>query len=342
MALNKLALIRYKTIDSCLQNRYRKWTLEDLIEKVSEAIYEYEGVDNGVSKRTIQSDIQLMRSNKLGYNAPIVVIDKKYYAYQDPNYSITNSPINQADVDKLHEIVEILKQLNGFSHFDDMLELLTKIENNLHRKQYNSPTYIQFEGNKQLKGLEFINPLFQAIVQKQAIFLTYKSFKSKKPQSKIYSPYLLKEYRNRWFLIVRPLNATLLITLALDRIESFNPIGPGQYQPCEDIDFDLYFSDVIGVTKTQQQQPITVILKLNKENAPYILTKPLHASQVVLKAEEDYTIIQLCVIHNFELEREVLGFGSSVTVLSPRFLKKRISKILEQAHLNYNKIEPEA
>ena len=48
-----------------------------MIDAVSDALYEYEGID-GVSKRTIQSDIQMMRSDKLGYNAPIVVVDRKY------------------------------------------------------------------------------------------------------------------------------------------------------------------------------------------------------------------------------------------------------------------------
>ena len=49
MAQNKNALIRYKTIDKCLQNHYRTWTLEDLMEAVSDALYEYEGRDNPVS-----------------------------------------------------------------------------------------------------------------------------------------------------------------------------------------------------------------------------------------------------------------------------------------------------
>ncbi|MCB0840421.1 MAG: phytanoyl-CoA dioxygenase, partial [Bacteroidetes bacterium] len=87
MPVNRNALIRYKTIDKCLQNRYRRWTLEDLIEACSEALYEYEGIDKGVSKRTVQSDIQMMRSDKLGYNAPIIVLEKKYYTYEDPDYS---------------------------------------------------------------------------------------------------------------------------------------------------------------------------------------------------------------------------------------------------------------
>ena len=78
MSINKLALIRYKTLDNCLRNRNRMWTLDDLVDACSEAIYEYEGIESGVSKRTVQLDIQNMRSEKLGYNAPIVISEKKF------------------------------------------------------------------------------------------------------------------------------------------------------------------------------------------------------------------------------------------------------------------------
>ena len=42
MPVSKNALIRYKTIDNCLRNHYRKWTLEDLIDACSDALSEYE------------------------------------------------------------------------------------------------------------------------------------------------------------------------------------------------------------------------------------------------------------------------------------------------------------
>ena len=93
MPVTRNALIRYRTIDNCLKNRQRRWTLEDLIDACSESLYEYEGIDKGVSKRSIQMDIQFMRSDKLGYNAPIIVLEKKYYTYEDPDYSITNIPL---------------------------------------------------------------------------------------------------------------------------------------------------------------------------------------------------------------------------------------------------------
>ena len=72
MAINKLELICYKTIDDCLKNRFRKWTPEDLMQKVSDALYELESITSGVSRRTLHCDLQTMRSDKLNYNAPIV------------------------------------------------------------------------------------------------------------------------------------------------------------------------------------------------------------------------------------------------------------------------------
>lgn len=93
MPVNRNALIRYRTIDKCLQNRRRKWTIDDLIDACTEALYEYEGIDKPISLRTIRLDLNAMRSEQLGYNAPIVVIDKKYYTYEDPDYTITNIPL---------------------------------------------------------------------------------------------------------------------------------------------------------------------------------------------------------------------------------------------------------
>src|ERR1700754_2691163 len=193
MSVNKLALIRYRTIDECLRNRYRKWTLEDLIEKVSDVLYESDGIGSGVSKRTIQADIQLMRSDKLGYNAPIVVKEKKYYTYSDAGYSITNTPITDAEMEKMKEIVGVLKQFNGFNYFEEMSDMIARLENNLYKSTHRNQSYIQFEGNKQLKGLELITPLYQAILNKRCLNIAYKSFRAAQAQSFICYPYLLKE-----------------------------------------------------------------------------------------------------------------------------------------------------
>jgi len=108
MPVNKNALIRYKTIDRCLRNRYRRWTLDDLVDACCDALYDMEGITKGVCTRTVQMDIQIMRSDKLGYNAPIVVYDKIYYTYADPDYSITEMPLSMDDCKLIKEAITLL------------------------------------------------------------------------------------------------------------------------------------------------------------------------------------------------------------------------------------------
>ena len=93
MPINRATLIRISTIDKCLQNHYRRWTINDLIDACTDALAEFEGRSNSVSRRTFQNDLALMRSDRLGYNAPIVVRENKYYEYEDPDYSITHLPL---------------------------------------------------------------------------------------------------------------------------------------------------------------------------------------------------------------------------------------------------------
>ncbi|WP_217604753.1 YafY family protein [Chitinophaga sp. GbtcB8] len=336
MSINKLALMRYKTIDECLRNRYRKWTLEDLIEKIANTLYEQEGITSGVSRRTVQADIQIMRSDKLGYNAPIIVQEKKYYTYSDAAYSITSAPINNADVEKMKEIVGILKQFNGFSYFEEMSEMITRLENNLYRRTNEGRNCIQFENNRLLKGLEHINPLYQAILHERPLLITYKSFKAAAAQENIYFPYLLKEYRNRWFLIARSKKGKLLLTMALDRIVGFQELPKEPFIAYDGIDFDRYFDDLLGVTKTEKDRPHKVILHIDKYHAPYVLTKPIHHSQEVLKEDTDGSIIiRIDVVLNFELERELLGFGEYIKVLAPKMLAGKIRKRLDMARGKY-------
>lgn len=335
MATNKLALIRYRTIDNCLRNRYRKWTLESLIEKVSDALYEYEGIKDGVSKRTVQADIQLMRSDKLGYNAPIVVKERKYYTYADPDYSISNSPISDADMEKMREAVSVLRQLNGFQYFEDMSDMLARLENTLQQRSAGGRSHIQFEGNGQLKGLHFITPLHQAILRKIPLLIEYQSFKAATPTQRVYHPYLLKEYRNRWFLIAKPKKGKTLVTMALDRIIDLQEMAANGFVEYDGVDFERYYADTIGVTKSERDRGRKIVLWIHPRHASYVLTKPLHASQELLKHDETGAIISICVVLNFELERELLGFGETMKVLSPRDLQRRIVRRIVQMEALY-------
>lgn len=335
MPANRNALIRYKTIDKCLQNRYRLWTLDDLIEACSDALYEYEGILKGVSRRTIQADVQFMRSDKLGYNAPIIVVDKKYYTYDDADYSITNVPLTNQDMQKLNETVEFLKQFKGFTHFRELDSMIQKLEAHVYSQATNQAPVIDFEKNEDLKGLEYLEVLYQAIINRKPIKLTYQSFTARKSNTFDFHCYLLKEYRNRWFVIGVVDRTETLMNLALDRIISVDK-SEIRYIPRPGFSADEYYKNTIGVTISSSQPVEKVILYIIQKHAPYVLTKPFHSSQKLIEEDHYGITISMKVQLNFELEKEILAFGDAIKVIAPESLRKHIRDRLQGGIDLYN------
>jgi len=330
MAVNKNALIRYKTIDKCLQNNFKQWTLNDLIEAVSDALYDYEGKNIDVSKRTVQLDLQMMRSDKLGYNAPIVVYNRKFYKYDADDYSITNSPISNQDLTKLSEAVSFLKQFQGFSHFDELSSMVQKLEDHVYTQKTHEKSLIDFEKNENLKGLKYLDKLYQYILKKEAIDITYQSFKARQESTFTFHPYLLKEFRNRWFIIGKRNKNEGVMNLALDRIIALNK-SKNSFLPDVTFDSETYYKDVIGVSVSPHLDPDPVLLYVNHKHAPYVLTKPFHHSQREVSRDNYGITIALDVQLNFELEKEILGLGEGVKVIAPERLKRNIKERLYDA-----------
>ena len=131
MPVNKNALLRYKIIDRSLRNRYRRWTIEDLVDACSDALYDMEGIRKGISLRTVQGDIQMMRSDKLGYNAPIEVYDQRYYRYADPQYSITDMPLSEDDYLLLKKAVDLLGKNENQLQNGEVCKVLVKVKKRL-------------------------------------------------------------------------------------------------------------------------------------------------------------------------------------------------------------------
>lgn len=344
MPLNRATLIRLKTIDRCLQNHFRLWTLADLMEACSNALYELEGRDSGVSRRTIQGDIQLMRSEKLGYNAPIVVKNKKYYSYEDPSYSITQIPLNDEDIATLNGAMDILRHFQIFPQLSPAADVINKLQEHIAVSIQKHTPAIDLERNEHYKGLELLGELYVAVREHKPLVINYQSFNAVKPQRLEVSPYLLKEYRNRWFLLCTHQKKTHnLWILAIDRMLSIAHDDTLEFVPNPHFNPETFFDDVIGVSKTPGQVAEWVKLFFDADQAPYVLTKPLHRSQQVLRHYEDGSIeVSINVVLNLELERVILGYAEHVKVLEPALLRHRIKRHHLLASLLYNEDEMES
>lgn len=338
MPANKNALIRYKTIDNCLRNRYRRWTLDDLVEACSDALYDCEGIRKGVSVRTVQGDIQMMRSDKLGYNAPIEVYEHKYYRYAEPNYSITDMPMSQNDFEVMQEAVDMLRQLQDFDQFAEMNDVVSRLQDKLAVSKNSRKPIVHFDNVPDLKGLRLLNPLYNYIAHKQTLKIMYQPFSAKQPTEFILCPYLLKEFRNRWFLFGAKASDLLMYNLPLDRIVSVEPVDmPFRENP--EFDSEHFFDDVIGVSKNIHDRARAVKFWASAEQSKYIKTKPLHPSQRLLREnpEDGSCVFRIDVVINFEMYSVFMSYGPGVKIISPHKSKDYMKKMLQEAAELYDK-----
>lgn len=324
MATNKHAIIRYQTLDKCFKNPGRKYFIDDLIAECNKAIHDFSGNPEGVNRRQIYDDLNFMESEQ-GWAVPLKRIregKKVYFRYEDINFSINNSPLNSAEEIQLKEALLTLSRLKGMPHFSWVDEITTRINAGLNLANQGSKV-IEFDQNQYLKGIEFINPFYQAIINKNAIKVTYQSFKQEQIQQFVIHPYFLKQYNNRWFLFGLNDEYQNISNLALDRvigIDECNVI----FQDQNAIDFEEYFEDMIGVTFPQGASATKILLKIKSDSWPYIKTKPLHGSQKVKEVNDQFAIIELNLIINYELISLLFSYAENITVLEPIELVEQI------------------
>lgn len=333
MPLNKKALNRYLVIDRCLRNPGRKYFFADLLKEVNEALEE-EGTE-GIGRTQLYKDLNDLEYST--YKAPIKRIRegrKVFFKYADPDYSISKQPLNEEEANQLRSALMVLSRFKGMPQFDWINEIVLRIEQSFKLKKEGTREVISFDSNEYLQGIEFIGPLFNAIVYNKVLSISYKTFQSEEANTFLLQPLHLKQYKNRWFVFSYNKKRDSLTTLALDRIieitESHEP-----YQEIAPIDFAEYFVDVIGVTVHHDKSCETILLKFTPAQAPYILTKPLHGSQKTIKSDDEGLVISLSLIPNYELEKVIMEFGETVEVLEPEYLREQIKNRLREALERY-------
>ena len=240
MPTNKHAFIRYQALNKCFRNIGKRYFIENLVEACNEAIYNYTGEQYGVKKRQVYSDIKFMESHS-GFSITLVrkkESHKTYYSYADPSQSINSHPISETEANQLKEALITLDRFKGLPQFMWIEEMKARLNSEFELNS-NQKEVIQFDQNEYLQGLEFITPIYNALVYEKLLKVEYKGFKQNNSEIKIVSPQLLKQFNNRWFLFALIENSDILTNFALDRIITIDETS-GNYVNSE-IQFMEYF-----------------------------------------------------------------------------------------------------
>lgn len=334
MPLNKEALIRYRVINRCLVD-FKYVSKERLIRACEEAMD-----ISPIGERTIDQDLHDMREDgRLGYYAPIRFSrEMNGYYYDESGYSIDNIPINEDELGALSFAATLLNEYKNIGIFSTFSGAVQKIVDaiNIRRIMKKEPAYsfVQFDKSPLIRGSEYLEPLIRAIREKQVVSIEYRRFSSEKAYMHILHPYLLKEYRNRWYLLGLNHQLNEIRTYGLDRIISITPASSAIVYCQSDFDPASYFRSTIGIY-APQTDPVRVILKFKSGQAHYIITQPIHESQEIVEETADHVTFSLLVTPTYEFISMILGWGAEVEVVKPKELRDTVIRALKESLLNY-------
>lgn len=320
MPTNKNASFRYRVLNGCFRDGSRRWTIDRLIERVAGELDEQFGISKGISARQLKEDIHIMRSlAPRGFDAPVVCRDGAYF-YDDPEFSIEKKSLNTDDVRSLTEAVSLLRQFRGLPHFQEIEAILTKIEG---KTLINDPdgTIISFENTRLTRGYEYLARLHNAIRNGHALAVHYRPFHAPTDDLFTLHAYYLREYRQRWYVFGWIAEKETVYNLALDRIMRIEEVRD-RYRPNRSFQPEAYFRDIVGVTRPAHAIPQRIVLRVKSETAPYLITRPIHASQQLTGSQAAYALFEYLLIPNFEFVGEILRLADAAEILEPEDLRK--------------------
>jgi predicted DNA-binding transcriptional regulator YafY len=334
MPKNKEALIRYRVINRCLLDKtyVTRRELKEACEKVLD-IYP-------IGERTIDADIYAMRNDeRLGYHAPIIMDRRRgVYYYEDPSYSIDNIPLNEDELESIVFASKLLEQFKGVEIFEKFAGSVQKIVDavNVYR-QTDQDTYrnfIEFEKVDEAKGTEYLEPIIDALKNSKVLKIEYRTFTAKNNTVNIIHPYLLKEYRNRWYLVGYNEKYSGIRTYSLDRFVNLEVNTSVDFID-KGFDAKKYYENVIGISVINKK-PIEIEIAFTEFQAQYVITQPLHSSQELVSKSKNKYVFTYFLVPNFEFFAQILGWGNEVEVLKPTKLRVTIKKLLEKIIWTHN------
>ena len=173
-------------------------------------------------------------------------------------------------------------------------------------------------------GMEYLSLIVRAIKSNHRLLIGYQKFRVE-GYEKVVSPYALKLFHQRWYLLARTADDQMRI-YALDRLtkaelttEPFTM--PRGFSP------KAYFAEYFGVL-TIPIPMAHVVIRAYDTTPDYLRTLPLHHSQREIASTAQYTDFSLDLRPTADFVGQLLSHGARIEVLEPESLRQQMKQLL--------------
>jgi predicted DNA-binding transcriptional regulator YafY len=328
MPVVKEARLREKIIDQILRNRNRKYTVEEIKNEVNRKL----GTD--ISLSTIYKDIEHIKNE---YGAVIAKNGRSQLFYEEEDFSIEKAPLDDEDkklLDMATTIFRVFSSTPIFSKFENTInKILTG--STISKIERNRMDCIQPEQTHSVAGVQYIEPILNAILEHNAIEIEYQK-KGQEAEIKVISPYVLKQVDGHWYLIgFDNLKTSLTKNYSLDKILSVK-VSKENYYIDDSFDASQFFKYSFGIYHNYNAKPQKIKLEFKDPYIHQIMNYPLSPYQAhSLSKDGKKLTVNLELYDSFEIVSEILKYGANVKVLAPASLANKIREIAEEVVRGY-------
>ena len=290
------------------------------------------GID--ISIATIYKDLEQLKNE---YGAEITKNSNGKLFYADETYSIEKSPLNEEDKLLLDMAFTIFRVFSNSPILGKFEKTINKIltGDTISKVERNKLDCIQPEFQKSVVGVEYIEPILNAILERNAIEIQYQK-EGQEPEIKIISPYVLKQV-NSWYMVgFDHLKTSLIKNYSLDKILSIK-VSKEPYHFDDSFDAGEFFKFSYGIYHNYKSQPQKIKLVFKEPYINQIINYPLSPYQTYSLSKDGKTLtVNLELYESYEIIEKILSFGASVKILSPVSLLEKIKGIAKEILKEYN------
>lgn len=295
-----------------------------------------------VSERTVKDDIRYMREV---FDAPVQHNRRQGGYYYEQAFDLaTPVTLTERDIAALRAAVATLNQFRELAVFADFRGAVEKIEQAVQfrfSRPTGSQTFIAFESVAPGRGSELIEPLLTACMNRQPVRFRHRKYSDDHPTQRTIFPYLVKEHRNRWYVIGFDEHRQKIRVFGLDRIESATLERLSGEHPLAGqapaFDASAYFQQALGVAVYDQAPEVVELLFFSPENSHFKAQPffPFAPNDVLLDAADELHV-RINIIVNDELVYELARLGPKVKVMTPVSLQQKLVAYLKAASTQYS------
>lgn len=187
---------------------------------------------------------------------------------------------------------------------------------------------IHFESRRAL-GTQHFYGLLHAIKNILVVKFVYRKYEEESISQRQVEPIVLKEFKNRWYLVAVDLKDEQIKTFGLDRIDELE-ITKKHFAQKPNLDVRSLYKNSFGIINGDPSDVEEVVLTFNPLQGKYIKSFPLHHSQQIITDNSEELVVSLRIVVTYDFVMELMSYGDNVKALEPSTLKEDICTTAER------------